>query len=113
MFNHWFLDSEDEFIYPMPTKVTNYKYMDEFLFIVDVEASKWRRKIGDEKVIVELTNFNVGLFVVSGIDHKDKVDWEIFKDNISFSSTFVGMGYIIIKGNQGFSRECKINCVRS
>jgi ATP-dependent protease HslVU (ClpYQ) peptidase subunit len=103
VFNHWFLDSEDEFVYPMPTKVTNYKYMDEFLFIVDVEASKWRRKIAEEKVIVELTDFNVGLFVISGIDHKQKIDWSIFKDNISFSSTFVGMGYIIIKGNQGFS----------
>jgi len=103
VFNHWLMDSEDEFAYPMPLKVTNYKYIGEFLFIVDVESSKWKRKIEVDKVIVEFDDFNVGYFVVSDIDYKEKIDWSMFMDKVSFSSTFVGMGYIIIKGNKGFS----------
>jgi hypothetical protein len=100
VFHHWFKNSAEDVGHPVPVKVTHYKYIDDRLFIVDVVSPKWRRQVIDDKYIFDFEDLSFGLFVVAGIDHKLPVDWREFKEHISFSSTFVGMGYVIIDGNR-------------
>lgn len=100
VFHHWFKNTVDDAGHPVPVKVTHYKYVGERLFIIDVEAPKWRKQAIDDWYVFEFEDLNPGLFVVDGIDHKSPVDWEELKEHISFMSTFVGMGYIIIEGNR-------------
>jgi hypothetical protein len=100
VFHHWFKNLADDVNHPVPVKVTHYQYVDDMLFIVDVVSPKWRRELLDDKYIFELDELSFGAFAVGGIDQKGPVEWLKLKDHISFSSTFVGMGYVIIDGNR-------------
>jgi hypothetical protein len=99
VFHHWFKNSADDINHPVPVKVTHYKYVDDMLFIVDVVSPKWRKKLMDDKYIFEMEDLSFGVFAVGSIDQKLPVDWLKLIDHMSFSSTFVGMGYVIIDGN--------------
>lgn len=100
VFHHWFRNTEHDVGHPVPVKVTHYKYIDDMLFIVDVVSANWKKKVVEDKFIFDLEEPGFGLFVVGSIDDKRSVDWAKLRDHISFSSMFVGMGYIITDGNR-------------
>jgi len=102
VFNQWFKGGQDDKGHPVPVKVTTYKYIDDYLFIVDVVAARSMQREKEDWIVFDLEEHNVGLFVMAGIEDRKPVDWPKFHRELSFSSTFVGMGYIIIDGDKGY-----------
>jgi hypothetical protein len=98
VFHHWFKNTLDDVNHPVPVKVTHYQYIDEMLLIVDLISPNWQVESAPDKYTFTLQDLSFGIFAVHGIDHKSAVDWAKAKKHLSFSSTFVGMGYIIIDG---------------